>query len=926
MGYKETLNLPRTDFPMKADLAKREPAILKFWSENDIYKLVCQETKDNPLFILHDGPPYANGDIHLGTALNKVLKDIVVRYKSMTGYFSPFVPGWDCHGQPIEHEVEKLVGSKKANLSHLALRQKCKDYALKFVKRQAEQFKRLGVRGDWENPYLTLDHSYEATNIKIFGELYRRGLVYRGRKPIHWCPACETALAEAEIDYRDKKSSSIYVKFPIKNGFVLTRDYKEKVFFLIWTTTPWTLPANVAIAVNPKFKYSMVKTKDEIYILASNLINTLFSELGIAEYKVLLEVDGKQLEHLICQHPLMERDTVVVLADYVSLDQGTGCVHIAPGHGQEDYLTGLKYNLPSPMPVDSAGVFTEEAGKYGGIPVEEANKLIAEDLERSNLLLSQSSIIHQYPHCWRCKSPVIFRATEQWFIAVNSNGLRRKALEAIKQVKWIPSWSERRITSMVEERPDWCISRQRAWGVPIPVFYCKNCRKEAVTDETLKAVEDLFAKEGADAWFKKEAEQILPPGIKCSHCGQTSFVKETDILDVWFESGVSHAAVLKNWPDLKWPADLYLEGSDQHRGWFQSSLLTSVGNYDRPPYLAVLTHGFLVDGEGRKMSKSLGNIIDPLEVIQKSGADILRLWVASADYTSDIAVSSEILERITEAYRRIRNTARFILGNLSDFDLRRDRVRYEDLEELDKWVLLKLHQLIKEVTIAYGNYRFHQVFHAIYNFCVRDLSTFYLDVLKDRLYVSVATSKARRAAQTVLLEILLSLIKLFSPILAFTSEEIWQSLPESCRDKLSIQLSRWPTANPSYINEDLEARWQRILEIRQEVAKALEGVRNNKIIGDSLEAAVEIYAEGELYEFLQGYHVVLPTIFIVSQTKLKKGRVPAGAYVSQQLPDLKVLVRRADGKKCERCWTYSISVGTDSQNPNLCARCLEIIG
>ncbi|MBI4743297.1 MAG: isoleucine--tRNA ligase [Actinobacteria bacterium] len=924
-SYKDTLNLPQTGFPMKANLAQREPEILKFWEENNIYEQVCNLRQNNPAFILHDGPPYANGDIHVGTALNKILKDVVVKYKTMRGFYAPYVPGWDCHGQPIEHEVEKRLGKERSSINQSELRDKCRDYAMKFVGRQASQFKRLGVRGDWDNPYLTLHHRYESTIVKEFGALYKKGLVYKGRKPIHWCSSCQTALAEAEIEYKDKDSMSVYVKFPLKSNLDLLDEYKEEKSIIIWTTTPWTLPANVAVAVKSGIKYSAVKVNDEIYILASDLLETVLKEVGINEYKVLLEIDGSSLEKLICEHPLTDSGSLVVLADHVTLDQGTGCVHIAPGHGQEDYLVGIEYNLPAPMPVDNQGVFTEEGGKFAGIPIFEANQLIIEDLLARNLLLNSSKITHQYPHCWRCKKPVIFRATEQWFISVSKGNLREKALEAIRKTNWIPDWSERRITAMVEERPDWCISRQRAWGVPIPVFYCKKCKKELVNEKTLKVVEELFAKEGADAWFKKSASEILSPDIACPDCGGQELLKESDILDVWFESGVSHAAVLETRDELKWPADLYLEGSDQHRGWFQSSLLASVGAREEAPYRAVLTHGYVVDGEGKKMSKSLGNVIDPLKVIEKSGADILRIWVASMDYTGDIRISEEILERVTEAYRRIRNTMRFILGNLSSFDVNKHTVPFNELEELDKWALLKLHQLLEKTIDSYDKYEFHQVFHSVYNFCITEMSSFYLDIIKDRMYTFNPESKEYRSAQTVLFEILAALIKILAPILAFTSEEVWSYLPEACKDVLSVQLTSYPEVNKKYFDKALDEKWNRLIQIRGEASKALEIARGDKLIGNSLEAKVVIHGSSDLINFLKNFELSLPTIFIVSQVSLETSEAPVESFKSSLVSDLSVFVLKAEGEKCERCWNYSETVGKDSQHPTICKRCADVV-
>jgi len=927
VNYKKTLNLPKSKFSMKANLVQKEPEILKFWDEVDIYKLVSKKTAEAPFFILHDGPPYANGDIHLGHTLNKVLKDIIVKYKTMRGFNSPYVPGWDCHGQPIEHNVEKKLGKKKSEVSQVKLRKLCRDYALKFVKRQTQQFKRLGVRGDFKNPYLTLKHHYEAINVEVFGKLYKNGNIYKGRKPIHWCYHCETALAEAEIEYNDEKSTSIYVKFPLKSEFAPLDNYNLPKYFLIWTTTPWTLPANVAIAVNPKVEYVAIEAMDEIYIVAKDLAERVFSEAEILNFKVIKTFKGQELEGLECLHPFQSRESIIISADFVELDTGSGCVHIAPGHGQEDYQAGLNYKLPIIMPVDGKGFFTQEAGKYVGQHVEEANETIVNDLRKDNLLFHSSTITHSYPHCWRCKNPVIFRATEQWFVSADGKDLRKKALEEIRKVNWIPSWSEKRITSMVKDRPDWCISRQRAWGVPIPVFYCSDCGKEIVTSESIKSVLNLFEKDGSDAWFTKSAEEILPEGTICQSCKGTQFVKESDILDVWFESGVSHFAVLKNRSDLNWPAQLYLEGSDQHRGWFQSSLLTSVGCTGKAPYESVLTHGFLVDGEGRKMSKSLGNVVDPLEVIKQSGADVLRLWVISSDYTSDIAVSQEILERISEAYRRIRNTMRFLMGNLYDFEPEKDKVNYENMGEVDRWVLGRLHKLIKTVTQAHDEYKFHIIYHSIFNFCVTDLSSFYLDVQKDCLYTFAPDSKERRSCQTALSEILMSLIGMLAPTLVFTAEDAWRSLPDNYKDEISVQLTSWPQVNNDLIDEELEEKWDKLLKIRGEVLKAIETMRNEKLIGNSLEAMVAIYSNHEFYKFLNSYKDILPGIFIVSQVKLfdSVDDISGKAFQSEELPGLLILISKALGAKCERCWNYGESVGEDNEYPTICSRCLKVI-
>jgi isoleucyl-tRNA synthetase len=790
------------------------------------------------------------------------------------------------------------------------------------------------VRGNFEKPYLTLDYVYEATVVRTFARLYKAGLIYQGRKPVHWCYTDRTALAEAEIEYVDEESPAIYVRFPLKSEFNHLADFKEPKSIVIWTTTPWTLPANVAVAVHPKEQYSAVKIRPagehkggEILIMASRLVPVVTEEANLKEYSVVKTFEGEDLKGLRLKHPLMNWHSAVVTAEYVTLEQGTGCVHIAPGHGQEDYLIGQREHLPMPMPVDDEGVFTKEAGKWGGKHVREANSMIIKDLRDGGLLLGEGKIIHSYPHCWRCKNPVIFRATSQWFVSMEKNDLRKRALRAIKEVAWFPAISARRITAMVAERPDWCISRQRSWGVPLPIFYCLECDEPLITDETLKEIEELFGHKGSDSWFDMEASEILPAGIKCASCGGDKFRKGDDILDVWFESGTSHAAVLRTREDQKWPADLYMEGSDQHRGWFQLSLLVSVGTEDRAPYGGVLTHGFTVDELGRKMSKSLGNVVDPLEVIEKSGADILRWWVASRDFASDFAVSQEILDRIAEAYRRIRNTARFLLGNINDFDYKREAVPYSKLEEIDRWALMRLHQLIEEVTRHYDTYQFHLVFHNIYNFCVIDLSAFYLDVLKDRLYISGSTSRERLSAQTVLSEILSVLTSLISPILSFTAEEIWQFLPENMRDSVSVQVAGWPATKKEYIDRDLEAKWDRLLMVRDEALKALEVARTNKLIGNSLEAKVEIYSKDKLYDFLKGNESLLPSLLIVSQVEVGElsERLPKEGYQSEVIKNLAFVVRRASGEKCERCWNYSANLGTDANHPTLCPRCTGVI-
>lgn len=922
-NYKDTLNLPRTDFPMKGNLPKLEPRLIAKWSEIGLERRLTEERSDRPKFILHDGPPYANGDIHLGHTLNKVLKDIIVRGKTMSGYYSPYVPGWDCHGQPIEHEVEKRLGKDRADIDIMEIRALCRAYALNFVDRQREQFKRLGVSGLWDDPYLTLEPGYEATNIKIFSELYQQGLIYKGRKPIHWCYRCRTALAEAEIEYADEKSPSIYVKFPLISEFAPLRGTDKPASLLIWTTTPWTLPANVAVAVAPDAKYAAVDDGENVFIVAAALVAELSGTLE-RDFAAVAEFSGSELGGLECRHPMNDGVSVVIGADFVALDQGTGCVHIAPGHGQEDYAVGQEYGLPSPMPVDDRGVFTEEAGKFAGMHIKDANESILTDLRERGLLVWSNEIRHPYPHCWRCKKPVIFRATEQWFVSMSARDLRGRALAAITSVNWVPAWSIRRITGMIEERPDWCISRQRAWGVPIPAFYCESCGEILATPEVFGHVEAIFSARGADVWFSEPASELLPHGVRCEKCGESSFRKEADIFDVWFESGVSHDAVLAARPELDWPADLYLEGSDQHRGWFQSSLLTAVGTRGVAPYRQVLTHGFLVDGQGRKMSKSLGNVVDPLKVIERSGADILRLWVSSADYSSDIAVSDEILQRIGEGYRRIRNTIRFLLGSVSDFDVGTDALDYDDLEDIDKWALSQLHKLTKRVRDAYDDYRFHVVYHSIYGFCVVDMSSFYLDVLKDRLYTFAPDSRKRRSAQTALREILETLIRLLAPILVFTADEAWEYLPGAGREE-SVHLAALPESNPDLIDDELDYNWERILAVRQEVSRALESARSEKMIGGSLEARINLVLPEELREIFEAYKEELSAIFIVSQVELgsEGGTEELVARESEAPAGLRVGVYKADGRKCGRCWNFRTEVGADEEHPDLCDRCLS---
>lgn len=755
--YNNTLNLPKTDFPMRAGLPKSEPLMLKHWEESSVYEKLMEKNEGKPLFVLHDGPPYANGNIHLGTALNKVLKDIIVRYKNMSGFKAPYVPGWDTHGLPTELKARKKAGvGNSTTIDDIELRKICREFALGYIDDQRNQFKRLGGIGEWNNPYITLQHEFEAKQIEIFSEMACKGYIYKGLKPVYWCPECETALAEAEIEYAEDPCHSIYVKFKVTDDMgklkALGADL-DKTYFVIWTTTTWTLPANVAICVGPRFNYALVKSGDEYFVMAEELYASAFEAAGITDYEVVGTIMGSELEYMKTAHPFIDRTSLVIVGDHVTLESGTGCVHTAPGHGLDDYEVCRNYpEIPIVVPVDAHGKLTEEAGQFAGLTTEEANKPIAQHLEKIGALFALKKIIHQYPHCWRCKKPVLFRATEQWFCSVED--FKDEAVEAIKGVKWIPGWGEDRIINMVRDRKDWCISRQRKWGVPIPIFFCKECGEPYINKEAMMAVSELFRQEGSDAWFKKSASEILPEGTKCPKCGGTDFDKEKDIMDVWFDSGVTHAAVCGQRPNLRRPADLYLEGADQYRGWFQSSLLTSVATTGEAPYKAVVTHGWVVDGEGKKMSKSLGNGIDPSDVVNEYGADILRLWVASSDYHADIRISKEILKQLSEAYRKIRNTARYILGNLNDFEPDTDSVSFDKLLPIDKWALMKLDELNDKVREGYESFEFHQVFHAVHNFCVVDMSNFYFDVLKDRLYTEKSDGELRRAAQTTIISFL----------------------------------------------------------------------------------------------------------------------------------------------------------------------------
>ena len=935
MDYKATLNLPKTAFPMKANLSKSEPEMLAWWESFGIYKRLRQAAASRPLWILHDGPPYANGNIHLGTMLNKVLKDVIVKSRSMLGFNAVYVPGWDCHGLPIEHQVDKELGLDKPGvdvrraMDPVEKRRRCREYALRFIDIQRGEFKRLGVFGDWENPYVTMEPAYQAVIAREFGRFVGRGLVYKGLKPVHWCMYCKTALAQAEVEYEDQKTPSVWVKFPLTSlpAELQAALAGRPAFAVIWTTTPWTLPANLAIAVHPTQEYVAVDVGGEVYVVARALLNDFLALFATPAHRVLASVAGERLAGHAYRHPWIARDGKIASAEFVGMDQGTGLVHIAPGHGEEDYELGKSLGLRVYNPVDDDGKFVAEVEGFGGLTVWDANPKIIERLKSVGMLIAQRPLDHTYPHCWRCKNPTLFRATEQWFIELDQKGFRAKALEAIKRdVEWIPPWGEDRIYNMVAHRSEWVISRQRVWGVPIVAFYCTACGELLLEERIVEHVSGIFRSgRGADEWFARDARDLLPPGTRCAKCGDQGFRKETDILDVWFDSGCSHAAVLEARSELRWPAEMYIEGSDQHRGWFQSSLLESIGTRGSPPYKSVITHGFFMDAEGRKMSKSLGNVITLEELLPKYGAEILRLWVTSEDYTQDIRVSMEILDRLADAYRRIRNTFRFLLGNLGDFDPARDRQSYARIDEVDRWILDRLARLIGRVRRAYEEYEFHTVFHSVHNFCAVDLSALYLDVIKDRLYTSLPDDPRRRAAQTTCYDIFAALTRLVAPILTFTSEEAWRHLPGTRSE--SVHFERFPDAPREWLDNTLQRDWDRLLEVRREVAKALETARTAKLIGSALEAAVRIpRAPEDLPALLQTKRDLLPTLFLVSGVDLERSTSRSSVtYESQDIPGLVIGVDRARGEKCERCWMRSERVGENAEHRTLCERCVPVV-
>jgi isoleucyl-tRNA synthetase len=929
VDLKKTVNLPATDFPMKGDLPRREPKILAQWEEGRLYDQIRAACAGHPLYVLHDGPPYANGAIHLGTAFNKTVKDFIVKSKTMAGYDSPYVPGWDCHGLPIEFKVDNDLGPKKAQMSAAEIRAACRAYAAKFVDLHRTEFKRLGIFGRWDDPYLTMSAQYESVIAGAFVDFLDKGYIYKGLKPVNWCIRDRTALAEAEVEHEDHASPSIWVRFQLKSDPALidVRLSGREVYGLIWTTTPWTLPANLAIAFHPKFEYVAVEVAGTVYIVAEGLLKATADHCGWDRPVELARFTGKNLEGTVFAHPFLERDSVGILGDYVTLEQGTGAVHTAPGHGHEDYLAGQQYGLPTYCPVDAAGRFFPAEGAPGKLPeilfgktVWEANPLVIDILRERGALLGEKTVRHSYPHCWRCHRPTIFRATEQWFIGMERNGLREKTLAAIAAVRWHPSWGQERMANMISARPDWCISRQRVWGVPITAFYCEGCSEPLTDRRYLNKVVQLFAEHTADIWYSRTAAELLGPEARCGKCGGQAFRKENDILDVWFDSGSSHLAVLTKENVLPWPSDLYLEGGDQYRGWFQSSLLVGVGLRGAAPYRNCATHGWTLDAEGRAMSKSIGNVIEPQEIVSQYGADVLRLWVASVEFTEDVRLSETILTRLTEAYRKLRNTFRWALGNLHDFDPLTDALPAQELAWIDQWVLGRAADLVSRCRSHYEEFAFHRVYQAVYNFATTDLSAVYFDVLKDRLYTSAPRSRARRSAQTALYRINSALLRLTAPLLVYTAEEVWSHMRRPAQSPQSVHLTLFP--KPAELDGDLPPQsksripdWERLMEVRAEALKSLETARKEKFIGAPLEARVRLQAGAQLYPLLERYRAELPGLLIVSQVEIE----PA--------PDVElgVVVERAGGAKCERCWKYTFDVGSDPELATVCASCAAAV-
>ncbi len=928
--YTSTLNLPTTEFPMRANLPQREPDMLKYWDSIDLYNKMQENAKDKPLYVLHDGPPFSNGNIHMGHALNKILKDFINKSRVMSGYRVPFTPGWDNHGMPIESAIIKQNKLDRKKMSIPEFRNACHNFAQKFVDLQKSQFIRLGLTADWEKPYLTMNKEFEGREIKVFGEMYKRGYIYKGLKPVYWCPNDETALAEAEIEYKTDKCTSIYVKFRVKDdqGKLAGVCDLASTYFVIWTTTTWTLPGNQAIALNPNESYAIVKADNgECYIVAEALVAATMAEANIEQYEVIATYDGKFFEYMTAQHPFLDRDSLLAVADYVTMDSGTGCVHTAGGFGADDNMTCRRYGLPSLVPVDDRGYQTEEAGKFAGLRYDESNDAILADMKESGALFASKEFEHEYPHCWRCKHPIIFRATPQWFCSVDA--FKDDAVNACDKVQWLPEWGGERIKQMVRERADWCISRQRHWGLPIPVFYCDDCKKPICNDETIARVSELFTEHGSNIWYEKATEELLPANFVCPHCGGKHFTQETDTLDGWFDSGSTHFSVVGDNPEAHWSADLYLEGADQYRGWFQSSLLTAVGarGEAQAPFKTVLTHGWVVDGEGKAMHKSLGNGVDPLDMIKKYGADLVRLWVASADYRVDVRASDLIFKQLSDAYRKIRNTVRILIADLSDFDPNTDALPYGELYEIDRWIISAMNDLTREVRSSYNAFEFHPIAHSIGNFCTTELSKLYIDITKDRVYTEKADSKARRSAQTAMYFVLSGLVRLLAPILAFTAEEMWQAIPHVESDnKESVFLNEMPIYDEALCFADVSDKWNRLFEMRDDVMKALELARAEKQVGKSLEAKVTLYTkDADLLSLLRGFGKELNTVFIVSGVTLSEEDAPATAH-TEGASGIGVLVEPADGCKCDRCWSYSTEGEHDADGGFLCARCKSILG
>ena len=920
MDYNKTINLPKTKFPMKANLPNREPKILDEWKKKNIYYKVLKKRKGGKKYILHDGPPYANGRIHIGHALNKILKDIIVKYKSMRGYYSPYIPGWDCHGLPIEHQVVKNL--KVSERTPAKVRKLCREFASKYIDIQRDEFIRLGVFGDWDKPYLTMDKEYEAKILEVFGMLYERGYIYQGLRPIHWCPSCKTALAEAEVEYKEHTSPSIYVSFKVVEGLDIAKE--NDVYVLIWTTTPWTLPANLAIAINEKIRYGIYETEKGKFILANELRDEVFSKFGIS-WRHFRDISSDELLGLKCKHPFLDRVVPIIAGEHVDVSVGTGCVHTAPGHGLEDFVVGEKYNLDVLSPVDEAGRFTDEYPDMKGEFVFSANEKIISSLREKGNLLYEEEIVHSYPHCWRCKSPLIFRATRQWFLSVEHNSLRKRLLSAIENVSWIPKWGYDRIKGMIENRPDWCLSRQRFWGVPIPYFVCKSCGATIITPDIIKNVINIVRDKGISAWFELSSNELMGKTQECPVCGGKEFEKGNDILDVWFDSGVSHYVVCKGNEELAWPVDLYLEGSDQHRGWFQTSLIPSVALFDKPPYKAVLTHGFLLDEKGEAMSKSKGNVISPQDIMKKYGADIIRLWVSSENYQEDLRIGYNLLEQLSDAYRKIRNTFRFMLGNLYDFSPN-DLLSADELHPFDRWILIKLNELIDTVTSNYENLQFHKVYREIYNFSVVYLSNLYFAINKDILYTYYKKDKRRRSVQTSLYILLNTLNRLLFPVLSFTMEEVYSYIRERWGGEESVALCDFPTTYKEYESKEIKDDIDKLIEIRYMVNKLLEEKRKEKIIRDSLEAAIYIYPTSNEYkELLSKYAEFLPQFFIVSNVYLLEDSDIKDIDMDYKSDEISLGVDKAKGKKCARCWIYHEKVGEDEEYKDLCPKCISAI-